>query len=195
MTQQLPLAGFQDTQPPTDRLFFGIFPAACVGPSLTRTAHEIRIKHALTDSPLPEDRFHVTLFHLGDYLGLPESLVRSANEAAATLATPSFEVWFDFAQSFLTKSAKQPLVLRGSAGVDKLMDFQRSLGEALKKVGLGRHVRSQFTPHITLLYDTKAIAHEAVHPVSWRVREFVLVHSLLGQTRHVPIGRWALHGG
>jgi 2'-5' RNA ligase len=34
----------------------------------------------------------------------------------------------------------------------------------------------------------------AVEPIRWTVREFVLVHSLLGQTRHVPLARWSLGG-
>ena len=28
--------------------------------------------------------------------------------------------------------------------------------------------------------------------VGWRTREFVLVHSLLGQTVHMPLARWTL---
>jgi 2'-5' RNA ligase len=36
------------------------------------------------------------------------------------------------------------------------------------------------------------IAPEKVAPIAWRAREFVLVHSLLGQTRHIPLARWPL---
>ena len=57
-----------------------------------------------------------------------------------------------------------------------------------------RPVASQVTPHVTLLYDDVLVEERAVEPIRWTVREFVLVHSLLGQTRHVPLARWPLGG-
>jgi hypothetical protein len=40
--------------------------------------------------------------------------------------------------------------------------------------------------------DWTKIAEQFVETVGWSVREFVLVHSLLGQTRHVLLARWPL---
>ena len=72
--------------------------------------------------------------------------------------------------------------------------FQKALGLSMAHAGLGKQVARQFNPHVTLLYD-RALAPEApVEPVSWTVSEFVLIHSLLGQTRHIVLGRWALQG-
>jgi hypothetical protein len=34
----------------------------------------------------------------------------------------------------------------------------------------------------------------AVQPVRWVVRDFVLVHSLLGWSKLVPLARWSLRG-
>jgi 2'-5' RNA ligase len=45
---------------------------------------------------------------------------------------------------------------------------------------------------VTLLYDERGIAEHAIEPVSWTVREFVLVHSLRGQSKYIPLGRWPL---
>jgi 2'-5' RNA ligase len=53
-------------------------------------------------------------------------------------------------------------------------------------------VERKFTPHVTLLYDDRMVPEQAVEPISWRVREFVLTHSLLGKTQHVELGRWPL---
>jgi 2'-5' RNA ligase len=47
---------------------------------------------------------------------------------------------------------------------------------------------------MTLLYDDRSVAEQAVETIGWTAREFVLVHSLLGQTRHIPLGRWPLRG-
>ena len=46
---------------------------------------------------------------------------------------------------------------------------------------------------MTLLRDVVEIAAQTIEPITWTAREFVLVHSLIGQTRHIPLGRWALH--
>ena len=193
MTKQLSLDGFSADPKPTDRLFIGIFPPAPVSARISCSAEELRLRHGLTGKPLAPERFHVTLFHLGDYVGLPEGLTRSAVEAAASVTAAPFEVGFDFVESFSTKTPKLPLVLRSSTAIERLMDFQAQLGHALRKVGLGRYVGPQFTPHVTLLYDAKSVAREPVEPVTWTVNEFVLVHSLLGRSRHVHFGRWSLH--
>jgi 2'-5' RNA ligase len=74
-----------------------------------------------------------------------------------------------------------------------LTAFQRTLGAALGRVGLGgRETKLQFTPHVTLLYDDALVAERPCDAVAWRVREFVLVHSLLGRTVHLPLARWPL---
>jgi 2'-5' RNA ligase len=52
----------------------------------------------------------------------------------------------------------------------------------------------RFNPHVTLLYRNSAPFTETVTPFAWEVREFVLIHSLLGQTRHTPLGMWPLKG-
>jgi 2'-5' RNA ligase len=62
----------------------------------------------------------------------------------------------------------------------------------MRKVGLGRRVDARFTPHVTLLYDSRLVAEQAVSPIHWTAHELVLVHSLLGQTRYVPLARWPL---
>jgi RNA 2',3'-cyclic 3'-phosphodiesterase len=49
-----------------------------------------------------------------------------------------------------------------------------------------------YTPHMTLLYDSAGVAEHAIEPVSWRATEFRLVHSLLGQTKHISLGSWPL---
>ena len=74
----------------------------------------------------------------------------------------------------------------------KLRAFQQTLTEALQKVGLAEHTKGTFTPHITLLYDNKALPAIAIEPIAWMAGEFVLVHSLIGQTVHIRLGSWPL---
>jgi len=72
--------------------------------------------------------------------------------------------------------------------------WHAALGAALKRVGLGGATQGEFKPHITLTYDRVRVKPAAIEPMAWHVREFVLVHSLLGKTTHNHLGRWALAG-
>jgi 2'-5' RNA ligase len=51
-----------------------------------------------------------------------------------------------------------------------------------------------FTPHLTLSYDNCRIKERFVQPISWTVREFKLVLSLVGETKYDFLGRWQLRG-
>lgn len=177
--------------PVTDRLFFAIFPDPATAAGIAQRADQLRAAHALRGRPLAPERFHITLHHLGDHAGVRRDIVTMASEAAETVASPSFEVTFDRAASF-HNGGNNPLVLLGGEGLEALKAFQRDLGLAMARVGLGRLVDKSFTPHVTMLYDARLVAEEPVAPVTWKVDGFTLVHSLLGRTEHVPLQRWAL---
>ncbi|AYV47846.1 2'-5' RNA ligase [Caulobacter flavus] len=180
--------------PPSDRLFFGIFPPSPVAEAIAGRARDLKGGLGLSGAPLTPDRFHVTLHHIGDYAGLPRGIVAQALEAgeAASSAAP-FEATFDQAASFNNRG-NNPFVLQGGEGLAELHAFQKALGLAMAHAGLGKQVARQFNPHVTLLYDRALAPETPTAPVSWTVSEFVLIHSLLGQTRHVVLGRWPLKG-
>ena len=196
MPEQSSLPGFGAVpQQPTDRLFFAIFPDANASARIAQLAQQLRGEHELHGRPLAPERFHVTLHHLGDYAGVPRDVVAMADKAATAVTTMApFEVAFDRVASFSSAPRNRPFVLRGGDGVAALMEFQQALGMAMKKAGLGRWAKPGYTPHVTLLYDDRSVAEQAVETISWTAREFVLVHSLLGQTRHVALARWPLRG-
>jgi 2'-5' RNA ligase len=191
MSEQLSFAAF-DTGPVRDRVFFAIFPDADAARRIAGLAQHLGRKNGLTAEPLAPERFHVTLHHLGDYAGLPQGIVAAARKAAAGIVLPPFEIIFDRAVSFFGSRRNHPFVLRCS--VPALMAFQHALGVAMAKAGYadGRWAGAPFTPHVTLLYDEHRAAEQAIETISWTAREFVLVHSLLGETRHIPLGRWPL---
>ena len=45
---------------------------------------------------------------------------------------------------------------------------------------------------MTLLYDVESVPYQPVTPIAWTVREFAIVHSLVGKTEHCILGRWPL---
>jgi 2'-5' RNA ligase len=180
-----------DAPPITDRLFFAIFPDPATAAGIARQADDLRAARQLSGRALAPERFHITLHHLGDHAGVRHDIVAMAGEAAETITTPPFEVVFDRAASF-HNGGNNPFVLQGGEGLDALRAFQRDLGLAMARAGLGKLVDKSFTPHVTMLYDRRLVAEEVVEPVRWTVGGFTLIHSLLGRTEHIPLGRWTL---
>jgi RNA 2',3'-cyclic 3'-phosphodiesterase len=190
--RQLWLHGIDWGEAPTDRLFFALFPSPAAAATIAAQAHRLRTHHGLEGDPLLTHRFHVSLHHLGDYFGLPPGLVATAREAATAMALASFDVSFDRALSFRRNAPTRPLVLRSRSDDEPLKRFHQDLRLALIKAGIGHYASRRFTPHVTLLYDAREVAEQKIDAVRWTVREFVLVHSLIGQTEHRILGRWAL---
>lgn len=200
---QLSLPGFDAVPLPTDGLFFALFPDTRSAQRIERIAHHVcgmqRDMQRGSSMPVPRgtDRYHVTLHHLGNYAGgLPQATVARAIRAASTVRTNAFAIAFDRAEDFRGR----PLVLRAHEGALALMEFRSALGKALEHAGFAGRTRVPFTPHVTLGYREPADARRRfVEPlqdmIGWTVRDFVLVHSLLGRARHVALARWSLAAG
>jgi 2'-5' RNA ligase len=194
MSEQALLPGFEPVAPSTDRLLFLIYPDTVARWPISRLARHCRDELNLHGRPLETDIFHATLVHLGDFPGLPHDIVARAVQAAAKVQMAPFEVSFDRVKSFSRRPGKRPLVLHSGEDAVPLMTFQQALVDALIGVKLARSGASKFRPHVTLLYDRKEVDDHVVDTVGWTVREFVLVHSLLGQARHDVLARWPLVG-
>ena len=192
------LFGETPSAKPTDRLFFALFPSEEAIPQIVKTSQYLRDVHGLTGKSLSNDRLHITLHHVGDYAGgLPEGLVETVLEVASQIEMPEFEVIFDRAMSFAGSPRNKPFVLRGNegraGGLADLMAFQKEFYLSMCRAGLqGPRANAKFAPHVTLMYDPKAVPEQAVEPIRWTAHDFVLVHSLLGQTKHIHLGRWSL---
>jgi 2'-5' RNA ligase len=117
-------------------------------------------------------------------------VIALAGEAARAVAVLQFTITPDRVTPF-GRSGKGLLVLEGGDGVAALGELHRVLAEAMAKAGLRVKAKS-YTPHLTLLYDRGSVLPQAVETITWTVREFVLVRSLIGQSKHLPLGRWPL---
>lgn len=191
MSQQSELFGF-DPAIPTDRLFLGLFPDPATAARIDSLGDDVCRRHGLRVTRHQVERLHVTLFHIGDWAGLPAATVEAAIGAAAALRMTPFDVRLDEVVSFSGNPQRRPLVLKASAGNETLHAFRETLGRELLRAGLGRCVTRTFAPHVTLAYAPQDVAAEPVEPIVWRATEFVLIHSRLGQTRYTQLGRWPL---
>jgi 2'-5' RNA ligase len=199
MPEQLWLPGLEAPPVPTDGLFFAVFPDTRTAAGISKLAQQLCAETRSKSKPLAANRLHVTLLHLGNFAGgLPPARVDAAMSAAASISMEPFSVEFDSAVSFALKPRPGPLVLSGGEGVVGLHALHDALGLALQNAGFGDRAVSPatpYTPHVTLAYGMPWIATRPVEAVSWNVREFALVHSLLGRTRHVVLARWPLASG
>lgn len=188
---QMGLPGF-DPPTPTDRLMFLLYPDPATAGRIAREASSLRGALGLGGQPLQTDRFHITLHHLGDYVGLPADTVRKGEAAGSAITAAPFEVVLDRAMSFANRPGNNPLTLQTGEGLDELVAFQKALGLEMAKVGLKPD--KAFVPHVTLLYDRQVVPAQTIAPIRWTVDRFVLVQSKLGQTRHLVLRTWELAG-
>jgi 2'-5' RNA ligase len=121
--------------------------------------------------------------------GLSEVDVEKAHGAIDDVRFAPFEVAFDRTMSFRDRPGSRPFVLAGDDGLRQLKWFRRSLAAAMIKRGLTHFGRTEFTPHVTLLFADRAVEENPAWPIGWTVRDLVLIHSMKG---HRHLARWPL---
>jgi 2'-5' RNA ligase len=174
-------------------LFFALQPDMTAAAQAAELSERLRTAHGLKSLATDPRRLHVTLHHLGAWPELPPDLVTRSAQAATSLRGVAFEVRFDSVGSFRSRARKHPLVLLARAAMPALQAFRSDLGAALRLHGVAAG-EGDFTPHMTLLRDACVLPEQPVDPIGWKAREFVLLQSLIGQGRHVVLGRWPLQG-
>ena len=175
-----------------NRLFLAVVPDPDTAARIYQRAEIIRRARKLEGDLIRPKHLHATLFLLGEWDALPEHIIARAAEAAATVKMSPFEVSFDRTMSFSERSNNHPFVLLGGAGVERLKKFRQMLGASMMRNGLRHLVRTNFMPHVTLLYDKQNVDEQPIEPISWIVREFVLIRSLYRRTTHIQEARWPL---
>lgn len=189
----LPYPGVPHTHRPVakHRLFLGVIPNDEAQLRIGGEAWRLHNQLGLRGRPLEIGRFHLTLFSLGDHPALPERTIAAARRAADTVAARSFDICLDRAKTLARREGPQPLVMLGEDGTHGFERLRDQLAAALRHAGLEVHPG---TPQMTLLHDRRQIDEMPVKPVRFRVKEFVLVDSDLGHSRHATLDRWALLG-
>lgn len=193
MSDQMLLPGIDPRPELTDRIFFAVLPDSTILESIENCRQGITREYGLRGRPIITGRLHVSLLGLGDYAGIPQKLIEVLYAAAAKVDVITFRFSFDRLVSFSGGRRGRPLVLAGDEDAEGLVLLQRQLIGALRACGLRVKAGTHFTPHLTVLYASRKIPERAVQPISWDVREFVLVRSLIGMNLpYEVLGRWPL---
>jgi RNA 2',3'-cyclic 3'-phosphodiesterase len=181
-------------RPMSDPLFLAIKPDVDAAMQIYQLAGIIKRARGFEGDLIGPERLHISLFSLGWWDDWREKMIAKVDQAAAELKVLPFEITLDRTMSFLNYPDNHAFVLVGSGGVDRLKTFHTLLGATMTKNDLRRRVHTISTPHVTLLYDKRVVDEQPIEPVSWTIRDFVLVRSLYRQTKHIDVARWQLRG-
>lgn len=185
-----------ETAPPPEtieRLFFGLMLPEAQAAEAVHILDQTRAAEGLRGSAIRQDRLHITLIHVGDYVNaLPGSLAPILRDAAATLAPAAFDIAFDRVSSFSGAPGRHPLVLLGDEGVEALKAFRAALLTAVVRHGVKPLSRQAFVPHVTLSYADRVTPERPIRPIAWRPDEFLLIHSEVGRSIYHTLGCWPL---
>jgi 2'-5' RNA ligase len=184
--------GPRSSEPGADSVFFAATPPSCVADDAVVLGRRVGRIHGLR-AEVSRRVLHLTLCGIGTLPGLSDAFLGAACEVAGRVAAWPFEMRLDRIRSYPVGRAKLPLVAFDSARAPKMELFRRILFKDLLLRGL---VRPRKLPdaHMTLFYDRGVVPEESIDPISWMVREFVLIRSLNGRARHEVLGCWPLLG-
>lgn len=177
-----------------ERLFIGLFPDESARREADRISRWITSEARLVGSLLASDRFHTSLIHLSDRKRIRSSDEFAAELAARTVRIPPFEITYSRLGSFpgapkKDRPIEHPLVLLADDG--PVTELHAALGAELRKFHF--RVPDSFRPHLTLSYNRQFLPTRAIEPVTFVVKEFVLVHSMLWLKKYRILKTWTLH--
>ncbi|HEY1128114.1 MAG TPA: RNA 2',3'-cyclic phosphodiesterase [Roseateles sp.] len=178
---------------PGHKLFFALRPDEETAERIARVVTAEHEVHGLQAKLRPSRIFHITLHYFGHFDGEPDAdLVALASDAASEVHRPAFELSFDgFTSWGDERAAKHPFVLTGGRGLESVRQLRDALVARLVAHGIAAPER-EYEPHLTLRYDKRPAPVWPVELPGWTAREFVLVKSPQGLTRHDVIARWPL---
>ena len=120
---------------------------------------------------------------------LQRAVLEAAKSAAAAVDMPCFRIAFDRVQSFNGRG-QVPIVLAGGDELVGLLMLRETLLDRL-----GQRAKPGFTHHLTFLYSDRDVAEIRIAPISWIVREIVLMRSLPRTDSHIHRAHFPLHKG
>lgn len=181
-----------EAAPETGSLFFGVFPPPIACEAIAIEIDALRVEHSLTGAPIKPSRLHATLHYLGEHAIGRGDIVDKASVAGSRVDHAGFDMVLASASSFSTRNDRHPCVLLCPEERPPIHGLWRELGNQLMAAGLGRYLKRDFVPHVTVLYDSRVLTPKAIEPVRWQVRDFSLVRSQPGRSDYEILATWRL---
>ena len=133
------------------------------------------------------DRLHVTLAITEDFDAPHPALADALCRAGEKVSAEPFEIRLD-----QLSGGRRTVALRPAHSIASLRSLQAQVSRAMTGEGVPMRPEWQFNPHVTLVYRDAEPVTRPIEAFGWTVREFVLIQSLVGLTRHQILGHWPL---
>ena len=175
------------------RFFFGLQPSLPQRSEIARHRDaEAHRGYTLVSNP----RLHLTLAVTQDFSSFPSQVPDLLTAIGAAIAIDPFVVKLDrlSGSANMRDNGRGSIALRPSARPAALGELSRQLCRRMRHHVLLR-ARWEFNPHTTLLYWQGQPFLVPIEPICWTAIDFVLIHSLVGATQHIELGRWPLCSG
>lgn len=164
------------------RFLFALRPPAWVCAAIGRIRDSIADLTALVADP----RIHATLAITEDFPSFPSGLVQPLRRIGETTAAEPFTATFD-----QLNRSPHSAALRPQHRIAGFQSLAAALDGPLARLGVRRRDWT-CNAHVTLGYGRGVSGSRAIAPVGWNATDFVLIHSVVGETRHIELGRWPL---
>jgi len=174
--------------------FFAVLPDDEVRADIADIAERFRKSHRVNGIPVAVDNLHLGLCPMGKVERPKLPLEAALLAAAAKVQARGFQITLDSAMRFTAKDGQFPFVLCADGGsMQAALEVRKVIAAAQLEVGLRVSAVSSFMPHVTLQHAHLIDAiEESIPPIRWPVRDFVLIRTFFGHSRHEVVGRWPL---
>lgn len=136
--------------------------------------------------PVASFRLHLTVAITNDFSSFPRDVAERMIVIGDAASSDPFLLRFDW-----LSGGKESVVLRPYKRPEALSVLQRRIAAQLRDRNLMR-VGWRFSPHVTLGYRPSQSIQKPITPLIWHPQELVLIHSVLGATKHIELARWPL---
>jgi len=168
------------------RLFFALWPDTSVRDSLYTVAKNRQLE--LGGRVMPAETLHLTLLYLGE---TPAERLPELECAAATVHAPVFDFVIERFAGWRHNGIGYAAPSQPS---DEMLSLVKQLRACVTEAAFSFDQRA-FVPHVTLLRKVEQESPmQPIKPLTWTVREFVLVQSVpdVGGGCYETLGRWLL---
>ena len=174
--------------------FFALRPDEQARSAIAEAAARFRKAQRVSGVSVPVESLHLSLCPMGRTELLRHPLEQALLTAGEKVGATGFVATLDTAMRCIGKDGQFPFVLCADhATTQAALTLRKAIAEAQRGVGLHVGGVSSFHPHVALQFGPAIDAiEEAITPVQWHAREFVLLRSYFGQYRHEVIGCWPL---
>lgn len=173
-------------------IFFALYPPAASAAEIVHLVQRLFEDGALSGPRVGRERLHISLNYLGHYARVEDAPLASICAAISEMEMTSFRLALNKIMSFDTHNGRCPRVLTGDDGLSGIFRLHNTIQMTLARARLICWRAPQITPHLTLSREAVALPDEFVAPIAWDVKDFCLVHSPQGDSRHLILGRWPL---